>query len=684
MSVSRHPDVEVAREVPRVEAPRLSGFRAWLRRIWLGAPSRRVWLRLFSSPSSYLLAVAALLTFAAKVHAAFTLELPFAPLLGLRASLLDFAILSCVAALLAWVEPRAKLLGLLTVPIAIVVSAAAIANATYLVVAGEQGSREALLDLWERRSEALMILGEELADPSLQTYLANGVLSLFAFLVLLRVWLSRRACGGFRWDNTKARARLSAIIAGTSGSLVLVLPAPVHFEAHKLARSALYAVLRGPANALTSGKFQGWGEAPAVSPAEIDALATRRRPDVVLVVLESVRFDFTSLAGANTPASTPHLAELAERGWSAPTTRAVLPHTSKSLFSILCGRVPVMQKSLVELSSDTPVQCLPRVLASAGYRTKFFQSAVGTFEHRARLVDKLGFGEFAAFEDLGGRRLGYVGSEDGPLAKAALAWLDERAGDEPSLVTLLTSATHHPYRLSKSSKRDAQRAGLPHEEPEDRYARLNEAAADMLGARVDGLRERKKLGDTLLVVVADHGEGFGEHAVKQHDNNFYEEGLRVPFVVSGPGVSKGSRFDGNASLLDVMPTVLAALNVKPLPGVLQGYNLRGAPPPPGEPRPFGCYNPQRCRGFVTLDRKVVAEPGSGERWYFDLEADPDEREPRVLPRGADMKRMLAWVDEVVDSRRVEDWEIRYERIDRFAPWSCPEGRAKCSPPRRRR
>lgn len=689
MSLSRHPEVEsaalpAAASRAEAEAGAPKALLVWLRRWWRRTPSRGAWLWLLSSPTSYLLAVAATATFFAKIYAAFTLKLSWAPALGWWATLVDFTILWCVAWLLSTVERRAKLLGLLTVPLAALVSAAALANATYLVVAGEQGSREALADLWERRSEALMIVGEELGESGFMVHLAVAAVVLTAFPVILRIWLSRRVRGGFRWDNSQARGRLSGNLALVAGLLALLLPAPSHFEANKLGRSALFAVLR-PTGELSPGTFRGWSQKPAVSSAEIKAFARRKRPNVVVVVLESVRFDYTSLAGARARARTPNLAELAEFGWFAPRTRTVLPHTSKSLFSILCGRVPVMQRDLFELSADTPVQCLPRVLASAGYATKFFQSAKGGFEHRVRLVDKLGFREFASFEDIGGPRLGYLASEDRRLAKAVLSWMDEQDDETPTFAAVLTSSTHHPYRLSQRIRESAEQEGLPHDTPEERYARLIESSDAMLGDLVEGLRERDKLRDTVLVVLGDHGEGFGEHAVKQHDNNFYEEALRVPFVMAGPGIARGSRFDGNASLLDVVPTVLGALRVKSASDVLEGFDVRGAPPPADAPRLFGCFRPERCRGYVSQDVKVIREPATGERWFFNLAKDPEEREPQVIPRSdTKLTPMLDWVDEVIDARRVQDWDIRYESLNGFGPWSCPKGRAKCSYRRGRR
>lgn len=641
-------------------------------------PSSRVWTRVFSSPSSYLLGLAAIATVSAKTFSVVVLGLDWQLIVGIRSALIDIALYLSAAALLGYLESKSQLFKIVTIPVALALALMAFANAGYLVISGEQATPDALQDLWERRKEAEMVLSEQLEDGEARRTLWLGLAAFFALPLGMRLrlwWLARR---GYRWGNARARARACAFVGAAAAFFALVLPGASHFEAHKLSRNALIGIVRGTTQGLPPARFQGFQHETSVAKRELQALKRRARPDVVLVVLESVRYDYTSLAGPATRAKTPSLVALAERGWSAPHTRAVLPHTSKSLFSIHCGRMPVMQKDLVEISADVAVQCLPRILDQAGYRTKFIQSAVGTFEQRPRLAHKLGFSEFAAFEDLGGKRLGYVASEDGPLADAALNWLDAAKGT-PSFVTLLTSATHHPYRLSRGQIANAQKQRRPYRSKEDAYARLIEAADEMLGEIVQGLERRGRLNDTLIVVVADHGEGFGEHGIKQHDQNYYEEGLRVPFVIAGPGVVPGSRYKGNASLIDVVPTLLGRLRVKPAPGVLDGHELFEAPPKPDAPRFFGCYKPVVCRGFVSGKKKVVVEPHAGDRWYFDLEADPDERQPRVLK--GDVEKHVPLLDEAIDSRRIEEWTFRYDRMDRYDPWLCPANRGLCLHPR---
>src|SRR5690606_29204611 len=137
---------------------------------------------------------------------------------------------------------------------------------------------------------------------------------------------------------------------------------------------------------------------------------------------------------------------------------------------------------------------------------------------------------------------------------------------------LLTSATHHTYKLPSSVVKRARALHLPTESAEDRYTLLVAAEDALLGQVVNSLRKTGCLENTLIVVGGDHGEGFGAHGVKQHDNNFYEEGLHVPFVMAGPGVEPGE-FSGPANMVDLLPTLLGRLGLEPNGEALTGQDL---------------------------------------------------------------------------------------------------------------
>ena len=49
--------------------------------------------------------------------------------------------------------------------------------------------------------------------------------------------------------------------------------------------------------------------------------------------------------------------------------------------------------------------------------------------------------------------------------------------------------------------------------------------------------------ETVVAVVGDHGEGFGEHGLRQHDNTIYDEGVQVPLIIYDPADPVGRVVD---------------------------------------------------------------------------------------------------------------------------------------------
>jgi arylsulfatase A-like enzyme len=641
-------------------------------------PPRSGWLRLLTAFSSYLLVFGALATVVGKAVAMELIEGVDHPVWLLAwAVSQDLLVYLGLAALLAAIEMRARRARLLTWPLAIGAAITALLNMGYLVVTGEQATFEAFLQLFARIGDVSDIAGEVLTFE-----LVVGIPGGLLLAVVLPLWLRRRLLRRGWYFEPRFDGRERLLCAGWVAALSLVIvaatPRPQTVMARNLGKNALYATLRTLTH-FESGTFTAYEPARLVSAEALERFAAVRHPNVLVLVLESTRHDRTALSGRKDAAATPTLAKLAKKGLYAPRARAVLPHTTKSLFSILCGRFPLMQKQLVETSADLDAQCLPAILAEAGYRTGFFQSSWGTFESRPRLAERLGFTDFRAWEDIGGQPLGYLASDDESLVEPFAKWLDQLDPQQPFMATLLTSATHHPYRLSKRAKKAAKAADLPVTTPEERYLRLLEAQDRLLAGIIKQLDRRRLRKNTIIVVLGDHGEGFGEKGVKQHDNNYYEEGLRVPLVFFGPRVPV-REVPGNASLVDVTPTLLALLGLSLPPEaqrVMDGQNLADRSFTGQLPRYFSCWFESRCRGFVLGDYKVIHEPQTDESWYYDLAADPEENKPLVL--GADLNADLAQLETTLERFRARNYPVVWGATS-FGEWRCEAEDRDCRHP----
>ena len=93
-----------------------------------------------------------------------------------------------------------------------------------------------------------------------------------------------------------------------------------------------------------------------------------------------------------------------------------------------------------------------------------------------------------------------------------------------------------------------------------------------LGRLFSFLKETGRDQDTLIVVTSDHGEEFMEHGRVDHFLTMYQESLRVPLILSGPGIPDGERFGEPVSLIDIAPTVLSLADL-PIPDRVEGRDL---------------------------------------------------------------------------------------------------------------
>lgn len=96
-----------------------------------------------------------------------------------------------------------------------------------------------------------------------------------------------------------------------------------------------------------------------------------------------------------------------------------------------------------------------------------------------------------------------------------------------------------------------------------------------VGLLLAALDRTGKANETLVIIIGDHGAPFA-----RGKTTVYESGLRVPFLVRWPGVSKPHVSDKMVSTVDILPTILDAAGAAP-PHKLHGVSLRGPVSDPG-------------------------------------------------------------------------------------------------------
>ncbi len=377
---------------------------------------------------------------------------------------------------------------------------------------------------------------------------------------------------------------------------------------------------------------------PPVRRAGTDVLPMKRPPrNVLVLVLESVGAEYLSLYGSPYR-TTPHLERLAARhGVVFRNCYVTAPSSCKSMYSLLTGRYPRCDWGLV--LRDQPRLAVPtlfELLARRGYRTLAAHSGYWSWKGRDRFLRHHGVQEVIDAATLKAAQVNSWGVADRQMLQAVLQWIDRRPG-EPFVALAYTIQTHHPYVvLSEQAPWFASGDPLL-----DRYLQAVWEADRLVAWLVDELRRRGLWQQTLLVVTADHGESFGQHAQRIHSFALYEPAVRVPLVLLYPGWSRpGEQVNHVVQQVDLLPSLLQWLGV-PLPAELDGWHLGAAAP--GRVVPLVATGNGILFGARQGPWKYHYHLESGREELYRLDRDPGERAnlARQHPRRCEQLRRAA-------------------------------------------
>jgi len=352
--------------------------------------------------------------------------------------------------------------------------------------------------------------------------------------------------------------------------------------------------------------------------------------NILLLTIDTLRADHVGAYGYGR-ARTTALDKIAAGGALFERAFAAAPITLPSHATLITGRYPPghgARDNGMRVSETVPT--LATELHTKGFATAAFVAAF-PLDHQ--------FGLSRGFDVYGDR---LPRGADGRLANErpaadvvndAIAWLRRNGGSPgpspqppaPFFLWVHLFEPHAPYGDPSSARPIL-----------DRYDEEIATADHEAGRLISALGPAAA--NTLIVVAGDHGEAFGEHGEYAHSIFVYDTTLRVPLMMSGPGIPAGTRVSDPVTLADVAPTVMRALG-SPMRDV-DGIDLSPAfsrTPLPQRELYAESFAPLVEFGWAPLrsvragNWKVIAAP---KPELFDVANDPGEQVNAILSQAA--------------------------------------------------
>src|SRR3954454_20620589 len=345
--------------------------------------------------------------------------------------------------------------------------------------------------------------------------------------------------------------------------------------------------------------------------------ARPRGPNLILITIDTLRADHVGVYGAASGA-TPTLDALARRGARFDQVQTAVPLTGPSHATILTGQYPPTHgvRGNVVFTMGTTYPTLATRLKRRGYATAAF---VGAYPVAAAFGFGQGFDTFdEEFHESGAADTG-AERRANEVADASLRWLEGRR-DDPFFAWIHFYDPHAPYDPPTPYRERFASS------PYDGEIAFTDS---QVGRVLESVRASGHDRDMIVMVLADHGEGLGDHHELTLAVLTYQSTMRVPWIVAGPGIAAGRVVAARVGTIDLVPTALALLGAGADASLL-GRDLRPliaggtlASDPLYQESLFGRLNCHwaALRGWVKDDWKLIT--GAAPELY-NLADDPRE------------------------------------------------------------
>jgi arylsulfatase A-like enzyme len=482
---------------------------------------------------------------------------------------------------------------------------------------------------------------------------------------------------------------------------------------------------------LAIASYRTWlRDLPQFNPAATSAVATAEQPNVVLISAAGLRADHLGAYGYDGDIS-PNIDALAERGlrfeqafsqasWTEPSLASLLTSLYPSELGIACRAAISCRPHLDEQRTT-----LAEALQAAGYRTDAYLTSPWL---TAELGFDQGFAQFESVRaeepfDLAPLRTrtlswllgcgrdtaachlvteGHARLFDRPIppgwggdtVNARVNRLLELHSDERFFLWVHYTEALPAYDLEPAFRPMPEgpmantentlrgmsywRLGDPFA-PQEKLLPLDVAGLialydgevhrvdRLVGGLLAQLEAYDLTGRTLVVFTSDHGQEFAEHGAYTYGHSLYDEVLRVPLIVAGPGVlSSGASVEMPVALLDLTPTLTEIAGAPLLPEA-EGRSL--APALQGQSLPQrpiyseSLYRvPQELKALRQDGHKLIYNVDDGQSELYNLSADPTEQQNIAAVATQIAETMLS---------ELENWMARTAQMADELPRSAP-------------
>lgn len=342
--------------------------------------------------------------------------------------------------------------------------------------------------------------------------------------------------------------------------------------------------------------------------------------NVVLVVMESTGLSY-ALEPQYGKLAMPFLHKLASEGLSLTQHYSPANTSPRSIAALFTGLYPMPERRIYAMSKDLHLPTIVNRLG-ASYSSLFVTPGSLKWYFPLDLLKRNGPREVYGYERLPVRKRAprfSMAKHEIPTVAFFLKKLDELA-TKPFFATYYSFVAHWPYPdFGAEYRRFAGRS------PKFKYLNNLYLLDKQIERIYQKLAASKVLDKTIIVLVGDHGEAWGQHKKNfNHSRASFNENYQTPAIFWQPKVFAPRKVTAPTTHVDVLPTVLDALGMPYNDKLVQGASLLRGTPRRRYIFLVGNEGVVSSVSHAGLKLQLELRPG-GHCWAYDLAADPQEK-----------------------------------------------------------